>query len=911
MDSLDVGIEEQWYSREFNQQIQLPGSMAENGLGEEITLATEWTGSIVDRSYFTEDKYEKYRTPGNIKIPFWLKPDTYYAGAAWYQKEVEIPEDWVGKLIFLHLERCHWESRVFVNGKEAGSRNSLSAPHDYDITSLAQVGSNRISIRIDNRMIVPVGVNSHSVSDHTQSNWNGIVGKISLEARSQIHITKIQVFPDLTSNMARLLVHMENPAGSSFEGTLELAAESFNSKRIHLPGTITKEISFTGQNQLVEVEYPMGPDALLWDEFSPALYGLDATLKLSDGSVQDQISEQFGMREFKAAGTRFAVNGQSIFLRGTLECCIFPLTGYPPTDEVYWEHLMKQCQAHGLNHLRFHSWCPPEAAFLVADRLGIYLQVECSSWANQGSSIGDGSPLDQYIYEEGDRILEAYGNHPSFCMMAYGNEPAGENMNSYLVDLMDSWRAKDRRRVYTAGAGWPILPENDYHNGPEPRIQQWGAGLKSIINAKAPQSSYDFASVISKYDIPFVSHEIGQWCVYPNFEEIKKYTGVLKATNFEIFKESLEENHMGSQAGDFLMASGKLQALCYKAEVEAALRTPGFAGFQLLQLHDFPGQGTALVGVLDPFFGAKGYITPGEFREFCNTTVPLARMDQRVYTSGEDFKAAIELSHFGNAPLENSKILCRIIDPEDKIVHEEMMEKAVVPVDNAIYLGEVNYPLKDISQAGKYRLDVSVQGTEFKNSWEFWVYPESPETDPKEVWITHTLDKKALKKLSRGGSVLLLSHGQVNKAHGAEVAIGFSSIFWNTAWTGGQAPHTLGILCDPEHKVFQDFPTEYHSNWQWWDPVTRSQAMILDHLPADLKPLIQPIDTWFENRRLGLLFEAKVKGGKLMVCSIDLSHDLESRPVSKQLLLSTLEYMNSPEFHPETELDPALIRELF
>jgi hypothetical protein len=408
-----------------------------------------------------------------------------------------------------------------------------------------------------------------------------------------------------------------------------------------------------------------------------------------------------------------------------------------------------------------------------------------------------------------------------------------------------------------------------------------------------------------------VSHEIGQWCVYPNFEEIKKYTGVLKATNFEIFRESLEENHMGDQAKDFLMASGKLQALCYKAEVEAALRTPGFAGFQLLQLHDFPGQGTALVGILDPFFDPKGYITPEEFRLFCNTTVPLARMDQRIYTSGETFKAGIELSHFGNSPLENAKILCRITDAADKTLYEEVMETALVPVNNAFKIGELNYSLKDISKAGKYRLQVSIEGTEYRNSWDFWVYPLSPDPDPEKVWITEELDKKALKKLSRGGSVLLLSHGKVNKAHGSEVAIGFSSIFWNTAWTGGQAPHTLGILCDPEHSVFQNFPTEYHSNWQWWDPVSHSQAMILDDLPAELRPLIQPIDTWFENRRLGLMFEAKVQGGKLMVCSIDLSHELTSRPVSRQLLLSALEYMNSSEFNPEIELDAERIRELF
>ena len=911
IDSLDAGIEEQWYSRDFDQQVRLPGSMAENGMGDEVTASTRWTGSIVDRSYFTDDKYEKYRTPGNIKIPFWLKPDTYYAGPAWYQKEVDIPDNWNGQSIILHLERCHWESRVFVNGEEAGSRNSLAVPHEYNITSLILPGRNRISIRIDNRMIVPVGVNSHSVSDHTQSNWNGIVGAISLEARSMVHITNIQVFPELSSNTARIMIHLANPTGTAFEGMLELEAESFNSKRIHLPGTISKGISLTDQKQVLEVEYPMGPDAMLWDEFSPALYHLSVTLRESDGLVVDQENEQFGMREFKAAGTRFAVNGRSIFLRGTLECCIFPLTGYPPTDNAYWEKLMKQCQAHGLNHLRFHSWCPPEAAFRVADRLGIYLQVECGSWANQGSSIGDGCLLDQYIYDEADRILEAYGNHPSFCMMAYGNEPAGDNQKEYLAGLMDSWRAKDLRRVYTAGAGWPIQEESDYHNGPQPRLQQWGEGLHSLINAKAPQTSFDFEGVISQYEIPFVSHEIGQWCVYPNFEEINKYTGVLKATNFEIFKESLEEKHMGAQAGDFLMASGKLQALCYKAEVEAALRTPGFAGFQLLQLHDFPGQGTALVGVLDPFFDPKGYITPAEFSQFCSSTVPLARIDQRVFSSAEVFKASLELSHFGEAPLTNSKVLCRIVDPLENILLEKVWVKPEVPVDNAIHIGELEYPLKDISRAGKFRLELSVEGTAFLNSWDFWVYPESPEADPGEVWITRHLDKKALKKLSRGESILLLSHGQVNKSHGAEVAIGFSSIFWNTAWTGGQAPHTLGILCDPEHQVFKDFPTEYHSNWQWWDPVSHSQAMILDHLPADLKPLVQPIDTWFENRRLGLLFEASVNGGKLMVCSIDLSHDLESRPTSKQLLLSTLEYMNSPEFDPETVLEAEVIRELF
>jgi hypothetical protein len=536
--------------------------------------------------------------------------------------------------------------------------------------------------------------------------------------------------------------------------------------------------------------------------------------------------------------------------------------------------------------------------------------VECSSWANQGTTIGDGNPIDDYIYAEGDRILQAYGNHPSLCMMAYGNEPGGSNQNQYFGDLLNYWKSKDNRRVYTAGAGWPVLPENEYQNSPEPRIQQWGEGLASSINADPPQTTSDYRDIISQYDVPLVSHEIGQWCVFPDFKEIDKYTGVLKATNFEIFKETLEDNHMGGQAEDFLMASGKLQALCYKAEIEAALRTPGFAGFQLLQLHDFPGQGTALVGILDPFFNSKGYITPSEFSRFCSQTVPLARMDKRIFTNDETFHTEIEMAHFGESQLSDLDVICRISDASGEIIHQVVFEKDAIPVDNAIPIGFIDLDLQSITAAQRLTLEVIAEGTSISNSWDFWVYPSDIEPNRGEVYITERLDGKAEGILEDGGSVLLLSYGKIREDKGARVEIGFSSIFWNTAWTRGQAPHTLGILCNPDHPVFSEFPTDYHSNWQWWDPVTHSQAMILDHFPASLRPLIQPIDTWFENRRLALAFEATTGKGKLFVCSIDLQERLDKRPVSRQLLYAILKYMNSDAFNPEVQLEPDQVRDI-
>ena len=910
VDSLDIGLTKKWYDASFDEHVNLPGSMAENGKGDEVGLGTEWVGNIVDSSYFIDEKYRKYQQADNFKIPFWLKPVKHYMGAAWYQKEIGLPDDWQGRRVVLILERCHWESRVFVNDLEAGHRNSLAAPHTYDITNLLDPGKNRISIRIDNRMIIPVGVNSHSVSDHTQSNWNGIVGQMSLEASSPVFIKEIQIYPDISSRMARVAVTLNKQNKDPFDGVIELRASSFNTEQKHTPDRISKEITLPGSEQTFELKYHMGEEVQLWSEFLPALYRLDVKLKNSNNDLLDRQAENFGMREFTANGTRFQVNGHPVFLRGTLECCIFPLTGYPPTDVASWEHILNRCKDHGLNHLRFHSWCPPEAAFEAADKLGIYFQVECSSWANQGSTIGDGNPIDDFIYAEGDRILQAYGNHPSLCMMAYGNEPGGLHQNQYFSDLLNYWKSKDNRRVYTADAGWPVLPENEYHNSPEPRIQQWGEGLKSSINADPPRTTSDYRDIISQYDVPLVSHEIGQWCVYPDFKEIEKYTGVLKATNFEIFKETLEDNHMGEQAEDFLMASGKLQALCYKEEIEAALRTPGFAGFQLLQLHDFPGQGTALVGVLDPFFDSKGYINPAEFSRFCSQTVPLARMDKRVFTNEETFHAEIEMAHFGERPLADLDLNCRILNTAGEVLHQIVLEIDKIPVDNAIPAGSIDMDLQGITAANKLTLEVQAEGRSISNSWDFWVYPSAIKPDKREVHITDRLDMETKGILENGGSVLLLGYGKIREDKGARVEIGFSSIFWNTAWTRGQAPHTLGILCHPDHPVFSEFPTEYHSNWQWWDPVSHSQVMILDEFPPSLKPLIQPIDTWFENRRLALAFEAVAGGGKLFVCSIDLNTKLAERPVSQQLLHSILQYMNSDAFNPGVMLEPDQITDI-
>ncbi|MHC4726762.1 MAG: sugar-binding domain-containing protein, partial [Planctomycetota bacterium] len=899
LDHANTGEKEKWYSGKLPDRINLPGSTIENGYGDDITLDTKWTGSIIDKSFFTDAKYEKYRQPGPIKIPFWLTPIKHYKGPAWYQKQVDIPANWAGKRISLFLERCHWETRVWVDGTAVGTRDSLCTPQLHDLSSLISPGRHIVTIRVDNSVKYNVGNNAHSISDHTQSNWNGIIGRIELQATDTLWLSDVQVYPDISNKTAKVVVKINNTGSQNFTGTLNVQAESSNTPQIHTVPQQSIEFTASKLETTVELDYAMGNKVQLWDEFSPALYKLTVSLaaKAANDTLRDEKTVTFGMREIGTKGTQFIINNRLTFLRGSLECCIFPLTGYPHMDVDGWLQILQAAKAHGLNHLRFHSWCPPEAAFEAADRMGIIFHVECPAWA----TIGDGEPIDKFIYAEGDRILKAYGNHPSFCMLAYGNEPGGRKQRRFLGDLVNYWKKKDSRRLYTSAAGWPIIPENQFHSTPAPRGHQWGAGLSSRFNSKSPETATDYQDIIRKYNVPVVSHEIGQWCVFPNLKEIDKYTGVLKALNFEIVRDSLVEKQMLDQAQDFLMASGKLQALLYKEEIESALRTPGFGGFQLLDIHDFPGQGTALVGILDSFWDSKGYIEPHQHKRYCNQTVPLLRMKKRTWTTDETFNASVEIAHFGPAPIKNANVLWSIYDSDVRKIASGQLPKTTIPIGNDTKLGNINVPLITVDAPKKLTVIISIEETSFENHWDVWVYPARHQTKPPaNILIADSFDEHVQATLKAGGKVLLMP--RLNSIN-SNIPAGFTSIFWNTQWTRQQPPHTLGILCDPKHPALAEFPTEFHSNWQWWDLVTKSKFMILDEFAHKLHPIVQVVDDWNTNRKLSLVFETKIGAGKLLVCSIDLRNNLDERPVARQMLSSLLSYMDSSAFAPNLNSD--------
>lgn len=884
LDTRDEGLARRWFGRELAGAIpvSLPGSLAVQQIGDDVTRDTVWTGTVFDRSFYDSPDYAPYREPGRVSIPFFLQPGKVFTGPAWYQRDLEIPAAWSGRRLTLSLERPHWQTSAWLDETALGSRDSLSVAHEYDLGPAVAPGRHRLTLRIDNRVHIAVGENAHSISDQTQGNWNGCVGRLELRATAPVWIDDVQVTPHVATRSITVRGALRGPAGGE---PVTLA--------------VTEAVTVTAAaDGSFRAELQLGAGAALWDEFSPVLHTL--TVTLANG---EQRAVRFGLREITATGPQFRLNGRPVFFRGTLDCCVFPLTGHPPMAAGAWRRILRTVQAHGLNHVRFHSWCPPEAAFVAGDELGVYFQVEAAAWPNAvavlaadaPAGLGDGASVDAWILAEAGRIVRAYGNHPCFVLMAAGNEPGGPHHRACLARWLTQMRSLDPRRLYTGASGWPELPENQFHVIPAPRCHQWGDGLKSRLNALPPATTADYREIVALRDRPVIAHEIGQWSAYPALRDAPKYTGPLQPRAYGIFAASLAAHHLADRLDAFVQASGRLQALCYKEEIESALRTPGLGGFQLLGLQDFPGQGTAPVGVLNALGEPKGYIGASDYRRFSGAIVPLARLAKRVFTTDDTLEAGLEVAWFG--PEEHSIAVASwaLVNEAGHTLLGGQLPPRPVAAGRSNPLGRLAVPLRHVPAPSRYRLVVRLDGTTLANDWDVWVYPATLAPESADGLVIATSLAAAGPALARGAKVLLLAPAAAVRG---EVALGFTPIFWNTACTRRQAPHTLGILCDPAHPALAGFPTDAHANWQWWHLVSRARAMNLDPLPPALRPVVPVIDDWFTNHRLGLVFEARVGPGRLLVCSIDLTGDLTAQPVARQLRASLLAYARSDRFNP-------------
>ncbi|SET20806.1 glycoside hydrolase family 2 TIM barrel-domain containing protein [Paenibacillus sp. NFR01] len=881
-----------------------------------------------------------------------LTDEYLFEGQVWYAKEVEIPELPEGGNTLLYLERTRM-TKVWLDGEELGSRNSLNTAHIYDLTGKLQAGRHTLTVRVDNTGYPTKG--GHLTSPDTQTNWNGITGRMEIQIYGAAYLSDIRLDPELAERSVMISAALNGTGAAS----VTVSAESFNGETVHQ----AEERSYAVIPGALNVRYALGEDALLWSEAAPNLYKIRLTVKDAEGQETDRQEVIFGLREFGAAGDKFTINGAKTFLRGKHDGLIFPLTGYAPTDVEEWVRILGISKAYGMNHYRFHTCCPPEAAFTAADMLGIYMQPELPFWGTITTEADENhnQAEQDYLISEGYAILKAFGNHPSFVMMSLGNELWGSREK--IDAILKEYKEFDSRHLYTQGSNnhqfMPeILEHDDFFSGVRFSRDRLFRGSYAMCDAPLGHVQTDLPGTMKDYDdqivppdfrnasdaelssgatiqiqygteaktvqvgdgsgewipqIPVVSHEIGQYATFPDFEEIVKYSGSLKAHNFEVFRERLESKGLGHLAKAYFENSGQLAMDCYKEELEAAFRSRRLAGFQLLDLQDFSGQGTALVGVLDAFMDSKGLITPEDWRTFCGDAVVMARFPKFNYASGERFEASAELAWY-RAESPEFFHLHWALKTEQGILAEGAAKAGASGEANYFDFGAITALLPEVEVMRKAVLSLWIEGTDVRKTYDLWIYPQQNKDPLSGVRVFDELSDDALELLRQGENVLLMP-----KPESLENAIeGFyCTDFWcypmfrsiSESMNRPVPVGTMGLLIDNVHPVLRGFQSETHSTYPWWNLVENSKSIIMDDTANDWSPIVQTIDNFERNHKLGFLFECRVGAGKLLVCPLDF-RKVQDTLEGRQFLSSIAAYMASDEFNPQHESNGEELRQL-
>lgn len=862
-DPKDEGLENKWFKQAFeNRPFTLPGTQATNKVGEKLdeTLADE----------LNKESVQSFRECHS------------YRAAMWLQKVIEIPTDFNAHDLTLFLERTLGSTHVWIDDVFVGTHYSLSTPHQYEI-SADKIGSKdqiKLTIRLDNRNAYHLGELTSGYSEHTQGFWSGIVGEVSLH-KGKLLNENVSVYYDFQQKA----IIVSCPKVSEDRPEIRLS----NQNDQEMPSTI----------KLMEEE----PDCytfvitdnkeLTWNEFTPEFY----QVILSYG--EQELKKRVAIVEPKSTTDSITLAGKKVFLRGTLDCAVFPKTGHPAMDENEWERIFLTLKDYGVNHVRYHCWCPPEAAFTVADRLGMYLMVEGPFWLDEwfNNSVGDHPEHYELIRQECLDIVSYYGHHPSFLLFSVGNELHGDF--DFLSQVLNHENFT-RNQILTTITANTTNYQRDFYEGADDffvGVQYEDKGLRGnrFLDEMVTGTDLNYEEGAKKVPVPVITHEIGQYASYPALNEIEKLNGPMVPANLQAIKNDLIKKDMEQEHEDFTFYSGKLALELYKAEIEAAIRTRSLSGFQLLGIQDYPGQDTAMIGMLDSRWEEKGFCTSEDFISFCDEVVPIVEMEKRVYEASDVLTFNLGIR---NSLLEDIHSLKAnvTIKRADKILYEKDFTGTVEQGSyEVIAQGEIDLNALDFNfQKGEtveVIARVEAPGKTYQNQWDIWIFPSEEKSDNESVIYDRWLSPKVLEGLQRGENCLV----SIDARRCDFVELGnYFPVFWSPVFF--ESPVSCGVMIDKSHPIFRQFPTETHPTLQWKKLLESSVSFPLYQYQA----IIQTIPNFYHNERRSPLVEFSVGKGKLLLTGFDLERGESIE--EKQLKQAILNYMESDSFDPGNRL---------
>jgi len=866
--------------------LHLPGTLDESGLGHNDTGANQWhPDAELGNAGLAFD--------ANAPIATRLTRKYTFEGSAEISRTIAVdilPE----KRYFVYVERAR-ELQLFVNGESAQvfEKGTTSTPWIFEITNLLENGDNDFVFVSDNSY--PSWpkediLNSSAATDETQTNWNGLLGRIELIDKPYVFIKDILL--------------KKNKDGYYLDAQVD--GENKNDYKV-----IYSSAAIDGNHVNSNIEY--------WDEYEGNLYDVQAELVDSNGVTIDKKTISFGIREVASVDGHLTLNNRKIFLRGETNSAQYPETGYLPMTEDAWDEIFNRYISYGINFVRFHSHCPPEAAFVVADKKGIMLQPELSNWNPKNAFSSTSS---KKFYElELKRILQYYNRHPSFVLFSLGNELwADEIGHDYMDYLVNYGRELDSTRLYINGSNahygtigcdvnsdfyesqsWKQWSFRGTSAGEPTQYNGFKKGetspipLQGYINNTYPstKTNYDesLKQLRQQYDGPVIGFETGQYEMLPDFDELEEFKGITKPVNYEIIRDRAKEKHLEDCWKLYVEATGELALLAYKEEIEAALRTAGLSGTILLSLQDFAGQGTALVGMMNAHLKPKPYsfANPKRFKAFCQQQHLMVLMDRYTYWSAQILNAKIQIANYGKTDLYGT-ISCGLYNEVGEPLASIDMVAGNVKPGESVIVGEFSIQLPKTVDNLRCNLVVSMGALD--NTYPIWIYAEEKAICPKNIYYSNVLNEKVLCALKEGKSVLLEPECDLEHLP-QSIGTQFTTDFWSVG-TFSRQEGSMGQLIDFKHPIFKDFPTEFHTNWQWYI-MAKSRATIV---PSNIKPLITEIDSYAYMRHMAQLFECKCLNGKLMFSTMEL-YKKTDYPEANALLNCIYKYMESDLFAPK------------
>ena len=834
-------------------------------------------------------------------------------------------------------------------------QGTLSTPYIFELTGTAP-GEHEFTFLSDNSypgMPKAAICYSSAATDETQTNWNGILGECSMYTRPQNFIDSLRVYPRAVKKEEKnkaggylldVCVELAPGAKEIYKDTkIVLQSEALAAGELENTQMLTEIISCSGEElaeagtdkqenaKIVEIWFhnlPLRKNVKLWDEDEGNLYEVVATLDCGmpaedGGDSTDEYRTCFGIRSFGDNGSgRLALNGRAIFLRGEANCAEYPETGHPPMTIPEWKEMLLKYRSYGINFVRFHSHCEPEAAFAAADELGMLLQPELSHW-DPKDAFGTEESYRYYRAELVD-LLKTYANHPSFVMLTLGNElQAQDEGRERMRELVRTAKRMDPTRLYANGSNAfygeeGCDPESDFYTSQSCKdvvIRGTFSGMRGYLNENYPSAdrTYDeaMAEIRKEYQKPVFSFEVGQFEVLPDFEELESFHGISDPVNLKLIKKRVEERGLLPTWEKYVEATGELSRLAYREEIEAAMRTRELSGISLLGLQDFPGQGTALVGMMNSHLEPKPYdfARPERFREFFQECRILVKLPHYTYEAGERLIAEVEAANFGKRNIEG--VFCWTLAGKKSVSENGNCEPAEIKSKNTVIatgedteiticrpgsyteVGSLDIPLDFVEKNTALTLKVRIGDS--ISAYPIWVYRKTTPVCPENVYETRAFDVKTREILQNGGRVYLSPDADKESLPNS-IKTQFTTDFWSVG-TFADQEGGMGQLIDTEHPIFKEFPTDFHTDWQWWIMATK-RAVILPH---PMKTIITEMDSYAFLRPMAQMIEFRCLKGKVLLSTMEL-HKSQQYPEVRALQASIYTYLSGENFEPAEEI---------